>query len=112
MKCLYGEALEKREVKRQMAAAEKIGELRLGEELLIHRYFFSTKYIRRKDITRVFVRVESGEYGEFPLHEHSLVVIDAGGREHVLHIDHPNFGKETMEKLTAADSRIQTGKPE
>lgn len=110
MRCLYGTPLDKVKVKKQIRSGSRKGEVTLGEELLIHRYFFATKYIRYQDIRRAFVRIESGEYGEFPLDEHSLVLVDAGGAEHVLHVGHPGYAQRAVEWMSARFGHIAAGK--
>ena len=112
MKCLYGDALEKALVKQEFSAAERIGELRLGKTLLLHRYFFRTVYIRYQDICRVYQRIESGESGDFTVAEHSLVVVDSTGKEHVLHVDYEQYARECIEKLTQQHRNIVSGKSE
>ena len=110
MKCMFGEAAEKELVKKELAGADRIGELRLGKELLLHRYFFRTRYIRYTDISRVFQRMESGESGDFSVSEHSLVVVDRAGTEHVLHVDYKQYAAEGISRLTERYPHISVGK--
>lgn len=46
MKALYGEALERKVIKEQCKKGKRIGEVILGEEWLIHRYFFRHPILR------------------------------------------------------------------
>ena len=110
MKALYGEALERRVIKEQCKKGKRIGEVILGEEWLIHRYFFLTSYIAYSDIRRAYMRVAGGEFGEFPVDEYSLVLEDLDGNEHVLHLDRPEYGKKCLEWLEKVQSSIKIGK--
>ena len=110
MKALYGEALERRVIKEQCKKRKRIGEVILGEEWLIHRYFFQTSYIAYSDIRRAYMRVAGGEFGEFPVDEYSLVLEDLDGNEHELHLDRPEYGKKCLEWLEKVQSSIKIGK--
>ncbi|MGN0298113.1 MAG: hypothetical protein ACI4C1_02820 [Lachnospiraceae bacterium] len=96
MKNLYGNPMEKNFVKQQRKEGKKIGEVVLGSEILYHHYFFQTRYIRYSDIHQIYLRIESSESGDFPIHEHSLVIVDSSMKEHKLHIEYAQY----MDKIS------------
>lgn len=110
MKTLTGTELPKEQLKTEWKGAERHSELSLGETVLFHRYFFKTVYIRYTDIVRAYVRIESGESGEYPTFEHSLVLIDREGTEHVLHVEREISAEKTIESMAAAHPHIICGK--
>ena len=110
MRCLCGEKINSAKVKEQWKTGERIGEFSLGDELLVHRYFFSTKYIRYDEIERLYIRVESGESGDFAIEECSLVLVDISGRETALHADRHEYAEEVMECMKVRNPNVKTGK--
>lgn len=88
--------------------AEKIGEARLGEKHFFYRPFLSVRYIPYCEICHVFMRVESGECGEFPLHEHYMVLI-CNGQEHKLRFERPEHIKKLLQSLQEKNPDLLVG---
>lgn len=110
MNALYGKAQDRSVIKEQCKNGKRMAEVILGEKWLIHKYFFHTSYIAYSDIRRAYMRVAGGEFGEFPVDEYSLVLVDPDGREHVLHIDRPEYGQKCLTWLEDIQSNIEIGK--
>lgn len=97
MKPLYGLEIEKKIVLEEKKKGTKIGEAVLCSDFLYHSYFFKTRYIRYCDIDRAYLRIESGESGDFSVDEISLAIIDKAGVEHKLHLDYKQYVQEILE---------------
>lgn len=110
MKVLYGKNLEKDFVKIQQKSGKRIAEITLGDQILIHKYFFRTSYIAYRDIRRMYMRVAGGEFGEFPIDEYSIMVEDKKGNEHSLHVDRPEYIREILKWIETYQREIQIGK--
>lgn len=110
MKVLYGKNLEKDYVKTQQKSGKRIAEITLGDQILIHKYFFRTSYIVYQDIRRMYMRVAGGEFGEFPIDEYSIMIEDREGNEHALHVDRPEYIREILKWIETHQREIQIGK--
>lgn len=110
MKVLYGKNLEKDFVKIQQKSGKRIAEITLGDQILIHKYFFRTSYIAYQDIRRMYMRVAGGEFGEFPIDEYSIMIEDKKGNEHALHVDRPEYIREILKWIETYQREIQIGK--
>lgn len=110
MKPLYGEAVPSDIIKKEKKQGVRYSEVTLGEQYLIHSYFFKTRYIAYRDIVRIFMRVAGGEFGEFPMDEYSLVVIDAGKQEHVLHVERGEYVQGVQKLIQERFPHIHIGK--
>ncbi|MCM1251656.1 MAG: hypothetical protein NC321_02460 [Clostridium sp.] len=65
---------DKNILKEEFRGALKAGESRLGSQHLFYRYFINVKYISYDKIEAAYLRVESGESGEFLLKEFYLML--------------------------------------
>lgn len=110
MKPLYGAKQDRKIIKEECKNGRKIAEVIMGERFLVHRYFFQTSYIAYEDIIRAYMRVAGGEFGEFPVDEYSLILEDPTGKEHILHIDRPEYGKKCLSWLKQTGKNIKIGK--
>lgn len=92
-------------------SARAFGELRLGTEHLFRRGLFSVKYIPLREIAHLFLRIESGESGEFPVQEHYIVVktIQNREKEHLLRMERPEAAKRLLEKIKEECPQIEVG---
>ncbi len=61
-------------LKEEFSLASRAGEGRMGETHLFYRYFINVKYIAWSRIRKAYLRVESGESGEFLLKEFYLML--------------------------------------
>ncbi len=110
MKVLYGKKQERNVITEQIKGGRRIAEVTLGDQYLVHRYFFRTSYIAYVDIVRAYMRVAGGEFGEFPIDEYSLILEDREGKEHALHVDRPEYIREILNWLQTSQKHIQIGK--
>ncbi len=108
IRVLAGEASEER-LRTEFKAAKKVAEVRLGENFLFYRYFIRISAIEYTEIKKAFLRIESGEVGEFPLTEHYLMVFDRQGKEHKLRLEHPEDAQEVLDYLRENYSEIEIG---
>lgn len=97
-------------VKTQCKNGKRIAEIILGDQILVHKYFFCTSYIAYQDIHRMYMRVAGGEFGEFPIDEYSLIVVDKEEKEHALHVDRPEYIREILKWIGNCQKEIQIGK--
>ena len=110
MKCLYGECPSREEVKRERKNGINMGEIRLGEHLLVHRYFFHTKCIRYTDIVNAYLMTEVSEGGDFAHEEMSLCIGDPSGKVWRLHADYKAYVMETLGWFREHQPHIRIGK--
>lgn len=68
-------------LKEEFKTAVRAGEGRLGENHLFYRYFINVKYVSYLDIKKAYLRIESGESGEFLLRESYLILSSLNGAE-------------------------------
>lgn len=61
-------------LKAEFKSAQRAGEGRMGEHHLFYRYFVNIKYASYDSIRAAYLRVESGESGEFLLKEFYLML--------------------------------------
>ena len=90
--------------------AGRYGEIRIGEAHLFYRGFLRVRFVPLTDCERIYLRVEFGEYGDLPLHEHYIVVRTKQGREALLRLERPDDAKEVMECLKNHGCKIALGK--
>lgn len=105
---LAGKSTEK-ELREEFTQAKRAAEVRLGEKFLFYRYFLRIKAIAYEEIQKAFLRIESGEVGEFPLTEHYLMLVDKTGKEHKLRMEHPEDAKEVLACLEQSYPEIEIG---
>lgn len=94
--CLAGGETAQETLKREYMAAERFGEVRLGESALFYRYFIRIKYISYREIAGAYLRQESGESGEFPLTENYLMLETLDGSLHKLRMDRETYVREVL----------------
>ncbi len=70
-----GEKPDKDTLKAEFKAADRAGEARMGGLHFFYRYFINIKYVPYEKICKAYLRVESGESGEFLLKEFYLMVL-------------------------------------
>lgn len=72
---------DKNELKREYKETMPSGEGRVGVHHFFYRYFINIKYVSYEKIKQAFLRIESGECGEFLLKEFYLVFFLEGKKE-------------------------------
>jgi hypothetical protein len=97
-------------LKTEFGDSRRFGEIRIGSEHLFYRSFIRIRYIPLKQCQRIYLRVEFGEYGEIPLHEHYLIVQTKQGKELVLRVDRPEDAKGALAFLEENVQEIALGK--
>lgn len=68
------EPKEKSVLLEEFKTASRFGESRIGQTHLFYRYFINVRYISFQKIQNAYLRVESGESGEFLLKEFYLIL--------------------------------------
>lgn len=110
MKCLYGDCPQGDEIKKERKQGINMGEIILGENFLVHRYFFRTKCIRYSDIVNAWLQTEISESGDFGHEEISLCIADPAGKVWKLHADYRAYVTETLDWFREHHPRIRIGK--
>ena len=64
----------KETLKEEFKSAPRVGEGRLGKRHFFYRYFINVKFIPWDRVRKAYLRVESGEVGEFLLKEFYLIM--------------------------------------
>lgn len=108
IKLLAGSASEEA-LRAEYRKAKKTVEARLGERFLFYRYFIRIHAIAYEEIKKAYLRIESGEVGEFPLTEHYLMLLDRQGGEHKLRMEHPEDAQEVLAYLEKHFPGIEIG---
>ena len=86
-------------LKEEFGKAGRFGEIRIGELHLFYRGFIRVRFVPLTECERIYLRVEFGEYGDVPLHEHYIVVRIKQGKELLLRMERPDDAKEVMNCL-------------
>ena len=97
------------ELREEFKNAQKVSEVRLGEQHLFYRYFIRVSAIAYEQIQKIFLRVESGEVGEFPLTEHYLMVYDLQGNEYKFRLERPEDAKRVISYFEENKPQIEVG---
>lgn len=97
-------------LREEFEKAERFDEIRIGETCLFYRGFLRVCFLPLMDCERMFLRIEFGEYGEFPLHEHYIIVRTKQGEAFTLRMEHPDEAKRLLGYLEGNSYRIQLGK--
>lgn len=108
IKILAGSASEE-VLREEFKKGKKASEARLGEHFLFYRYFIRIRAIAYEEITRAYLRIESGESGDLPVTEHYLMLIDKQGRVHKLRMEHREDVEEVLSYLREHFSGIEIG---
>lgn len=97
-------------LREEFRKAEKCGEIRIGENCLFYRGFLRIRFAPLEVCERMYMRVEFGEYGEFPLHEHYIVIRTRQGKELFLRMERPDDARAVMECMKKHFRRVALGK--
>ncbi|MCM1261196.1 MAG: hypothetical protein NC313_17480 [Butyrivibrio sp.] len=100
---------DKNILKEEFKAAAYVGEGRLGAKRLFYRYFINVKYISYLNIQKAYLRVESGESGEFLLQEFYLMLVFKDGGEGKLRFEREGNVKTILEYLKENYPDIEIG---
>lgn len=98
------------ELKEEFGKAGKFGEIRVGETHLFYRGFIRVRFVPFEECERIYLRVEFGEYGDVPLHEHYIVVKIKQGKEIPLRLERPDDAKGVMSCLEKHPCGVVLGK--
>ncbi len=98
------------DLKKEFQNAERFGELRIGKKHLFYRGFIRVRFVPFLECSRIYLRIEFGEYGEFPLHEHYIMVKTRQGEEFSLRLDRPDDARKVMIFLGENFKNIELGK--
>lgn len=79
--------------------AKAFQEIRIADKFLFYRKFLRVKYVDLSLIEKAFLRVESGESGDFPTQTVYVILTDIKGREISLHMERMDTAKQMMEYL-------------
>ena len=97
-------------LKQEFQSAKKFEEVRVGTTHLFYRSFIRARMIPLAECARIFLRVEMGEYGDLPIHEHYVVVKTKQDEELVLRMERPSDAKELLAYLEEMHPDIKFGK--
>ncbi len=107
--CLAGSEAEKETLTSEFKAAKRMGEVRMGDAHLFYRYFIRIKYVSHEEITKAYLREESGESGEFLLKEHYLMLLTNDGVLHKLRMEREEYVRETLRFFEKEYPHISVG---
>lgn len=97
-------------LKEEFNNAERFGEIRMGKNYLFYRSFVRVRFVPLGECSRIFLRIEFGEYGDMPLHEHYIVVKTKQDEEFSLRLERPDDAKKVMLFLMENSKEIELGK--
>lgn len=93
------ELLEQQTLKAEYAKAKNLGEIRLGDNYLFYKPFLWTKCIPLAQIANLYLKVEFGESGDIPVHEHYIEIKTKQGEEFTLRLDRADDAKRLLSLL-------------
>lgn len=93
----------------EFKSARRLGEVRMGETHLFYRYFIKIRYAAYEEITKAYLREESGESGEFLLKEYYLMLEMKSGMMHKLRMEREEYARETLRRLENGYGHITVG---
>jgi len=96
-------------LKEEFKAAVRSGEGRMGQEHLFYRYFINIRYVSYRKIRQAYLRVESGESGEFLLKEFYLVLKLKDGEEGKLRFEREENVRRILCYLEEHHAGIEIG---
>lgn len=96
-------------LREEFKAAKQAGEGRLGKKHLFYRYFIRVKYLSYEKIQKAYLRVESGETGEFLLMEFYLILSLADGLERKLRFEREENVRAVLACLEENYPQIEVG---
>ncbi|MBP3460409.1 MAG: hypothetical protein J6K58_14495 [Lachnospiraceae bacterium] len=97
-------------LKEEFDNAGQFGEIRVGKDHLFYRSFIRVRFVPFRECSRIFLRIEFGEYGEFPVHEHYIIAKTRQEEEFALRLDRPDDAKNVMVFLAKNHKGIELGK--
>lgn len=86
-------------LKAEYAQAKNLGEIRLGDNFLFYRPFLWIKCIPLTEMGNLYLRVEFGESGDVPVHEHYIRIKTKQGEEFTLRLDRADNAKRLLSLL-------------
>lgn len=102
-------AADKNIFKEEFKTAVRAGEGRMGVNHLFYRYFINVKYVSYINIRKAFLRIESGESGEFLLRESYLILFFSDGSEGKLRFEREENARTVLEYLSKNHPNIEIG---
>ncbi len=76
-----------------------MSEIRLGDNFLFYRPFLWIKCIPLTEIANLYLKVEFGESGDVPVHEHYIRIKTKQGEEFTLRLDRADDAKRLLALL-------------
>lgn len=101
--------IDKETLKEEFRSALRAGEGRLGEHRFFYRYFINVKYISYNKIRKAYLRVESGESGEFLLKEFYLMLFFEDMGEAKLRFEREENVRRVLDYLTEHYPQVEVG---
>ncbi|GEM_PF-2212282 len=109
-KSLDGIIADKDSLREEMSEAFSVGGVYLGKEHLIHKRVLSSRYLSYSSVARMFLRIDSGEYGDIQLDQYILVVEDKNGIEQTIHAERRLVVDRILEWISKNHPEICIGK--
>lgn len=103
------EITEKGVLQQEFKAAVRTGEGRMGRTHFFYRYFINVRYVSYQKIQNAYLRVESGESGEFLLKEFYLILKLQDGTEGKLRFEREENVKSVLAYLEGHYPGIEIG---
>lgn len=103
------EPADKNDLKEEFKAAVRAGEGRMGAHRFFYRYFINVKYIPYEKIKTAYLRVESGESGEFLLKEFYLMLCFDDDTEGKLRFEREENARAVLSYLEEHYPEIRIG---
>lgn len=101
---------EQEQIKKEFKEAKRFVEVRVGEQHMFHRNFLRIRVVPISECERLFLRIEMGEYGDFPLHVPYIVVKTKQNEELELQFEHQEDAKAALAYLEENHPEIKFGK--
>lgn len=96
-------------LKAEYKSAPRAGEGRMGELHFFYRYFINIKFISYENIKKAYLRIESGESGEFLLKEFYLVLQFADDTDKKLRFEREENARSVLAYLEEHAQNIEVG---
>lgn len=87
------------ELRAEYTQAKNLSEIRLGDNFLFYRPFLWIKCIPLAEIANLYLKVEFGESGDVPVHEHYIRIKTKQGEEFTLRLDRADDAKRLLALL-------------
>lgn len=107
--CKTEEITEKSTLLEEFRKAPRAGEGRMGQSHFFYRYFINARYVSYRKIQNAYLRVESGESGEFLLKEFYLILKLDDNTEGKLRFEREENVKRILAYLEENYPRIEIG---